>query len=235
MSDMIAIKGWQKTSLIDYEPYTASVLFLGGCSFRCGYCHNPELVMHFSALPDISQKEVFDYLQQKKRWIDGVCITGGEPTIHDELPEFISEIKKKGLLVKLDTNGSNPHMLKELLCKRLVDYVAMDIKNVLEKYDDVAGLKVEKSKIQKSIQLIRESCVDYEFRTTVIPGIIGKKEIFLIGKWLKGSKRFVIQNFRGTMPLVDNKMQKIKPYPKEELEEMKKIASEYFEEVKVKS
>ena len=232
---MVMIKGWQKTSLIDYEPYTASVIFLAGCSFNCGYCHNPELVLHFSDVPDIDEKEVLDYLEKKKIWIDGGCITGGEPTMHKDLPEFISKIKKLGLLVKLDTNGSNPKMVKKLLEEKLVDYIAMDIKTVLGRYDEVAGVKVDKKKIEKSIGLIKDSGVKHEFRTTVIPGIVGKKELFLIGKWLRGSKKFVIQNFRNTRPLLNPKMQEIKPYSKEELEDMKEVAKEYFEKVEIRN
>ena len=231
---MVIIKGWQKTSLIDYSPYTASVIFLGGCSFNCGYCHNPELVVHYSAIPDIDEKEVLDYLEKKKIWIDGVCITGGEPTIYKDLPKFISRIKKAGMKIKLDTNGSNPPIIEELLRKKLVDYFAMDIKTILDRYDGVAGVKVDKKKIQKSIDLIKNSGVEHEFRTTVIPGVVGKKEVFLIGKMLKGAKKFVIQNFRGSRPLINNKMQEIKPYSKEQLEEMKEIASEYFEKVEVR-
>ncbi|MBR9691445.1 anaerobic ribonucleoside-triphosphate reductase activating protein [Candidatus Woesearchaeota archaeon] len=232
---MVTIKGWQKTSLIDYSPYTASVIFTGGCSFNCGYCHNPELVVHHSAIDDIKEKDILDYLKQKKMWVDGVCITGGEPTIHPDLPKLIDKIKKIGMNVKLDTNGSNPPIIEELLRRKLVDYFAMDIKNVLDKYDDVAGVKVDKEKIKKSIDLIKNSGVDHEFRTTVVPGLVGKKEIFLIGKMLKGSKKFVIQNFRGTRPLIDSKMQEIKPYSMEQLEEMKEIASEYFEKVEVRN
>ncbi|MBW2996450.1 anaerobic ribonucleoside-triphosphate reductase activating protein [Candidatus Woesearchaeota archaeon] len=227
---MVTIKGWQKTSLIDFSPYTASVVFLAGCSFKCGYCHNPELVLHYSSVPDIDEEEVLDYLEKKKMWIDGVCITGGEPTIHPGLPSFISKLKKIGMKVNLDTNGTNPSMLKNLG----VDYFAMDIKTVLEGYKEVACVDVDKRKIEDSINLIRESGKKYEFRTTVIPGIVGKKEIFKIGKWLAGSKKFVIQNFRNTKPVINNKMKEIKPYSKEELEEMKNIASGYFDEVEVR-
>ena len=231
---MVLIKGWQKTSLIDYSPYTCSVVFTGGCSFKCGYCHNPELVLGYSDIPSIKQKEIFDYLEKKKMWIDGVCITGGEPTVYKDLPKFISQIKQIGMKVKLDTNGSNPPIIEKLLRKKLVDYIAMDIKTVLERYDDVACVRVDKEKIQKSIELIKGSGVEHEFRTTVIPSLVGKKEIFLIGKWLKGSRKFVIQNFRGTRPLINNRLREIKPYSKEELEEMKKVASDYFEEVEVR-
>ncbi len=231
---MVLIKGWQKTSLIDYSPYTTSVIFVGGCSFKCGYCHNPELVLGYSDIPSIKLKEILDYLEKKKMWIDGVCITGGEPTVYKELPKLISRIKQIGVMIKLDTNGSNPEMIEKLVRKKLVDYFAMDIKTNLDKYEDVVGVKVDKEKIQQSIDLIKKSGVKYEFRTTVVPSLVGKKEIFLIGKWLKGADKFVIQNFRKTRPLINNELREIEGYSKEDLEEMKNIASEYFKKVELR-
>jgi pyruvate formate lyase activating enzyme len=230
----IPIKGWQKNSLIDYSPYTVSVLFLGGCSFRCSYCHNPDLVLNFNKIPDIDVNEIISYLQNKKKWIDGVCITGGEPTLCKDLPLFISELKKIGMKIKVDTNGSNPSMIKELIDAKLIDYIAMDIKNILEKYEQVAVVNVNKEKIQESISLIRNSSVDYSFRTTVIPGLVGKKEIFLIGKWLEGSKKFVIQNFRGNRGLIDNRLKDLKPYSRDDLNEMAEEVKQYFERIEVR-
>lgn len=230
----IPIKGWQKTSLIDYSPYTTSVLFLGGCNFRCNYCHNPDLVLNFNKIPDIDVNEVFEYLKSKKKWIDGVCITGGEPTMHKDLPLFISKFKEIGMKVKLDTNGSNPSMIKELIDKKLIDYIAMDIKTALEDYEKVAVVHIDKEKIKESVSLIKNSSVDYSFRTTVIPGLIGKREIFLISKWLEGAKRFCIQQFRTSKPLVNKELQKLKPYTKEELDEMALTAKPFFEKVEVR-
>lgn len=229
------IKGWNKTSLIDFSPNVASVIFLGGCNFKCPYCHNPELVLNFNSLPEIKEEEIIDYLSDKKKWVDGVVITGGEPTIHPKLPLLISKINKLGFLVKLDTNGTNPLVIKDLIDKKLIDYVAMDIKANLEKYDEAAGVEVDKDKIQQSVDILKNSSIDVEFRTTVVPGLVGKKEIFFIAKWLKGSKNFVIQNFRNTGAMIDNKLKEMKPFSKKELDEMKEIASEYFEKVVVKS
>ncbi len=232
---MLPIKGFQKTCLVDFPPYTASTIFLAGCNFKCGYCHNPDIVLHFSDIPDISEEEILDYLSEKKMWIDGVCITGGEPTLHIGLADFCEKIKKLGMLVKIDTNGTNPDMLKELIDKKLVDRIAMDIKTSSDRYDEVAYVQVDMKKIEESIKLIKDYGGEYEFRTTVIPGLVGKKEVFKISKWLEGSKNYAIQNFRGKgVNLINVKMKDIQPYSKEELEEMKKIASDYFEKVEVK-
>lgn len=230
----LMIKGWQKTSLIDYEPYMASVLFTGSCNFRCSYCQNPDLVLNPDKISDIPEQEVLDYLEKKKAWIDGVCITGGEPTMHKALPELIKKIKAIGLRVKLDTNGTNPGMLESLIKNKLLDYIAMDIKTSLEKYDSVAGVSVNKDSIKQSVDLIKNSGIDYEFRTTAVPGIVGKDELIEIGKWLK-ARRFVIQNFHGDRPLIDNTMQRIAPYTEEQLNEFKELLSAYFEDVKIRS
>lgn len=224
---MVRIKGLQKTSLIDYEPYIASVIFLTGCNFRCPYCQNRDLVLDSPKLPIIPEEKILKFLKEKKEWLDGVCISGGEPTIQKDLPEFIEKIKKIGLKVKLDTNGSNPRMLKELVKKRLVDYIAMDIKAPIEKYSDVVKVKVDIDDIKKSIDIIKNSNVDYDFRITAVPTLTNNDDIKRIGEWLKNSKRFFIQQFRPKICL-DKSFEKIKPYTKEELERLIKIAKPYF-------
>lgn len=230
----LPIKGFQKICLINYPPYTASVIFLGGCNFRCGFCHNPELVLGFNELENVDEEEILSYIEQKKKWVDGCVITGGEPTLYDGLAEFISKIKDKGMLVKLDTNGTNPAMLYELINAKLIDYIAMDVKTDFENYSKITGVKSDIEKIKKSIDLIRKSGVEYEFRTTVIPGLVGKKEVFLIGKMLNKSKRYVIQNFRVTGSIINEELKKNKSYSTEELEEMKNLVKDYFDEVEVR-
>jgi pyruvate formate lyase activating enzyme len=171
------IASLQKQSFIDWEGKTVAVVFTKGCNFRCGYCHNPSLVLPhlLNRAPDISEKEIFDYLQNRKNWLDGVVITGGEPTIHAFLPEFMAAIKKLGFQIKLDTNGTNPAMLKELINNKLVDYVAMDIKTVPEakKYTEVVGIKDDRvmDKISSSIKLLRNENIKYQLRTTIIPDL----------------------------------------------------------------
>jgi pyruvate formate lyase activating enzyme len=171
------IASLQKQSFIDWEGKTAAVIFTKGCNFRCGYCHNPSLVLPhlLNSTTDISERVFFDYLQNRKNWLDGVVITGGEPTIHADLPEFMASIKKMGFQIKLDTNGTNPSMLKHLIKNKLIDYIAMDIKTVLEedKYCEVVGIKGDKiiNKISSSIQILRNENISYQFRTTIIPDL----------------------------------------------------------------
>jgi pyruvate formate lyase activating enzyme len=147
-------------------------------------------------MPNVDIKNIIEHLKSRHDWIDGVCVTGGEPTLHVALPQLLSEIKKLGFLIKLDTNGTNPKMLKQLIDKKLVDYIAMDIKAPLENYEDVVKTKVEKNNIKESVEIIRKSGIDYEFRTTVVPKLIKKDDIKRIGEWLKGSKMYCIQQFR---------------------------------------
>ncbi len=225
---MVSIKGVQKTSLIDYEPYIASVVFLAGCNFKCPYCQNPDLALDKPELPIIPEEEALKFLEERKKWIDGVCISGGEPTIQKDLPEFIEKIKSIGLKVKLDTNGSNPKMLKELIDKKLIDYIAMDIKAPTGKYAGVVKLRVNTEHIKKSVDIIKNSGIGHEFRMTVVPTITGEDDIKEIGEWLKGGKRFFIQQFQPKTCL-NKDFENIKPYTKEELERFMKIAKPYFE------
>lgn len=225
------IKGLQKQTIIDYPGKIACTIFTFGCNFRCGFCHNPELVID-DGRPEIKKEEILEFLKNRKGFLDAVCITGGEPTLNEDLPEFISKIKELGFLVKLDTNGTNPEMLKELIEKKLVDYIAMDIKAPLEFYENIANVKVNKNDIQKSVDLIKKM-KEYEFRITVVPSLFNEKYAKLIGEWLKGSKRFFIQQFRGIKTLDKNFIDK-KPFSKEELIKFCNILKPYFETCKIR-
>ncbi len=225
------IKGLQKTTLIDYPEKVAATVFVGKCNFRCGFCYNKDLVLEYDKIPTISEKEVLDFLIGRKKWLDGVCISGGEPTMHNELPDFIRKIKDIGLLVKLDTNGANPSMLRELIDKKLVDYVAMDIKGPLGRYDEIAKVKVDKEKIKESANILMKGNVDYEFRTTCVPGLLGNDDFESIGKWLKGAKRYFLQQFKPDKKCIDENYAEKKPLPAGKLEEFKKILEHYFDEV----
>ena len=227
------IKGLQKLSLIEYPGKISAIVFLGNCNFRCHFCYNTDLVKNYDKLPDIPEKKILDFLSTRKGLVDGLAITGGEPTLHKDLPVFIKKVKDLGFLVMLETNGSNPKMLKELIDKKLVDYIAMDIKAPLEKYDDVTGVKVNKKNIQESIDIIRNSGIDYEFRTTVIPKHFKKEDALAIGKWLKGSKRFYIQQFRSDKTL-DESYKKMEAYSPEKMKELVEIMKPFFDSVKVR-
>ncbi len=229
------IGGLQKSTLVDYPGKVAATVFTLGCNYHCPFCQNPELVdpEKIKKQPQIKTEAFFDFLKLRKGLLDGVCLTGGEPLIQPDILDFIRRIKKQGFLVKLDTNGGQPAKLKKLFQKNLLDFVAMDIKSSQENYSKAAGVKVNLKDIQKNIDLIQQSGVDYEFRTTVAPGIIDRKEIEKIGQWLKGAKKFALQQFR-TEKTLDKSWQKIKPYSDEELREMVKIAQPYFDKVELR-
>ena len=227
------IKGFQKTTMIDYPGKIASVVFLGNCNFRCPYCQNRDLILNTHKMPSIEHKEIFDYLEAKKKWIDGICISGGEPTIHKGLPDFCRQLKSKGILVKLDTNGTSPEMLELLLKEKLVDFVAMDIKAPLDKYEIVAETSVNTDNIRKSVGLIKDSDVDYEFRTTVLPKLLNMNDLKAIGEWLKGSKKYVLQQFRA-MNTLDKKYENEPAYSEDEMKRFGEMLKPYFETVEVR-
>ena len=227
---MIKIGGLQKLTLIDYPGRLAATIFITGCNFLCPWCYSSELVLpeEIKKQPQISQKELFNFLKERKRLLDGVVLCGGEPTINKELPAFAKKIKKMGYLVKLDTNGSNPRMIKELIDKNLIDYIAMDVKLPKERYPEIFAKKVKIEDIEKSINLLKEDKVDYEFRTTVIPTIHKKEDILKIAHWIKPAKKYFLQNFRAEKT-IDPKFEKVKPYPREFLLEIQKAISPFFE------
>ena len=190
------IKGLQKTTLLDYPDRIACTIFLGGCNLRCPYCHNATLV--YGNSEDISEETLFTFLRSRVGRLEGVCISGGEPTLHSDLPRLIAGIKELGFLVKLDTNGTNPEMLAELIGGGLVDYVAMDIKNSPEKYSVTTGVDCSAllDRIKSSARLLMEGRVEYEFRTTVTVEHHTLSDMAMIGEWLAGAKRYYLQSYR---------------------------------------
>ncbi len=224
------IGGLQKVTLIDYPGRIAATIFLTGCNFRCPFCYSSELVLpeKIKKQPRISEKDFFKFLKERKKLIDGVVVCGGEPAISKGLISLIKKIKKEGFLVKLDTNGSEPKILEELIDKKLIDYVAMDIKGPKEKYGEFSGQKVNVRKIQKSIDILKKGKIDYEFRSTIVPTLHKKGDVIEMAKWIRGAKRYYLQNFRPEKT-IDPKFEKIKPYPQEFLLEIQKAISPFFE------
>jgi len=222
--------------MLDWPGKTACEIFLAGCNFSCGFCHSGYL-LDGDAKEKITAGDFLSYLDAKKLTamkLDGVVISGGEPTLNADLPELISGIKKMGYLVKLDTNGTNPRMLQELLYNNQLDCVAMDIKTSFGKYEQASRAKSDLQKLIESSVLLRESRIDYEFRTTVVPELVDESDIAKIGEWLKGAKRYSLQQFQPENCLEESYRQ-LKPYPKERLEKMVELAKPYFEEVLLKN
>jgi len=198
------ILGLQKTTLLDYPGKVASTIFTGGCNFKCPYCHNRDLVMPPSDVLAYSQEEIFEHLQAKKKVLDGVCITGGEPTLHKDLPEFIKQIKDMGLLVKLDSNGTNPDMVAKLIEQQLIDYIAMDIKHSKEKYNEIASMThFDIRPIEESVTLLKEGKIDYEFRTTIMKECHTADDMKPIGEWLKGAKAYYLQSYKESEQVIN--------------------------------
>ena len=189
------ISGLQKMTLLDFPGRVACTVFLGLCDFRCPYCHNFELV-DGTAVPLMEEEEFFSFLSKRKGLLDGVAVTGGEPTIHADLPEFVRRIRSLGFPVKLDTNGYHPDMLRRLLEEKLIDYAAMDIKNSPEKYASTAGREtLDLSPVRESIALLMGSGTDYEFRTTVVKEFHEQRDFEEIGKMIEGAGKYFLQSF----------------------------------------
>lgn len=187
------VSGWQKTSFIDLPGGICSTVFLAGCNFRCPYCHNPQLVMGSPDLPKYEMAELRTVFSNRKHLLDGVCVSGGEPTLCEDLKDLLYMIKRIGLKAKLDTNGSRPERLREFLKLGLLDYVAMDVKAPPFKYEKAAGVPVDVRAIEKSVILLKSSGVEHEFRTTVAPSLLSVSDVEAIGQWLSGSARYVLQ------------------------------------------
>ncbi len=198
------IHGLNKTTLLDYPEHLAATIFTGKCNFRCPFCHNKSLVINPDEQPCIEEDEILNYLEKRKSILEGVCITGGEPTLQKDLPEFLQKIKNLGLKIKLDTNGYRPEVIKDLYHKNLIDYVAMDIKATKEKYPEATDIKnLDVSKIEESIRFIIENLNDYEFRTTVVKELHSKEELLKIKEWLKGAKKYKLQNYKDSEGVIN--------------------------------
>lgn len=215
--------GLQKTTLIDFPGRVACTVFTVGCDFRCPFCHNKDLVtlklFKESGIKPLKEKDFFNFLKKRKKILDGVCITGGEPTLQPDLINFCKEIKELGLEIKLDTNGSQPKILKQLINKKLIDFVAIDVKSSFQDYKKATGVNFSILKIKKSIKLVLKSGLEYELRTTVVPGIHNKTTLLKTAKELKSLDNnisWTLQQFRPKNCL-DKDYLKIKPFTNQEL------------------
>ncbi len=207
------IVGLQKLTLLDFPGHIGCTVFLGGCNFKCPFCYNSSLIDNdFKNL--ITEEFLFSFLEKRKGKLEGVAITGGEPLLNSHIGDFIKKIKDMGYLVKLDTNGSNPKLLEELIDKKLVDYVAMDIKNSYEKYSLTTGVKINVDSIKESVEILLKNKVDYEFRTTVVKELHTLEDLKQISVNIKGAKRYFIQNFQYQDSVIEKNLH---PLSKEEL------------------
>ncbi len=226
------ICGLNKTTLLDYPKHLAATIFLAGCDFRCPFCHNSSLVLPAHYPEPVSTEEILYFLEKRSSILEGVCITGGEPTIQKDLPDFIEAIKKLGLKVKLDTNGNHPDMLAYLLEKNLLDYIAMDIKNSLEKYPLTIGYSKTAAFSAKSIEdcvtLLQNCSIPYEFRTTIVKELHTHEDMHNIGKWLKGSAVYFLQSFEDSGQILTDGLS---AHTKNTLLEFQEILSNYIKQV----
>lgn len=234
------IKGVVNLSLVDWDGKLSTVIFLPRCNLRCPFCHNYALVLHPETLKTIPFGHVESHVKSKRDWLDGVCITGGEPTLHIDLPEFCSKLKDIGVAVKVDTNGTNPQMVKDLIGNGLVDYVAVDIKAPLtvDKYSRATGIDAEAllGSVKETVGMLLASGIDYEFRTTVVPTLHDEKDIEEISRQIKGCKRYVLQGFDVSTKkrTLDPAFSGLKPFTDEEMKVFLSVARKNIPSAKIR-
>lgn len=227
--------GLQKTTLVDYPGKVAATVFTIGCDFRCPYCHNPELVLPelSEKQPKITEKEVLNFLKERRKLLEGICITGGEPTIQSDLIDFIKKVKDLGFLIKLDTNGSCPDVLNSLIEQKLIDYVAMDVKAPKEKYEIFTQEETLIENVSKSIELLKQDRINYEFRTTLAPGILEEQDVLAIVDWIKLTPRYFLQRFKNDKVL-DKKFKNIQAWSEQRTMALFKKIKPYFSECNIR-
>jgi len=233
----VNIKGFIDVSLIDWDGYVVSVIWTPGCNFRCPFCFNKTLVLNPESLQNIPEETILDFLEENKNILDGLCITGGEPTIQTDLDLFCSKVKRLGLKVKLDSNGSKPEVLRSLILNNLVDFIALDIKAPLnlESYEKASGVRSEEliKKIVESIRLLMTSGVDYEFRTTIVPSLHSEFEVEQICKAIRGAKKYVLQAYNPRDP-IDPRFKDVEIPSRSFMLRLAEIASKYVEKVSIR-
>jgi pyruvate formate lyase activating enzyme len=227
-----AIKGLEKFTPKDFPGFISSTIFLGGCNFRCPYCHNPDLVARPESLADIPLDFFLAYLDARRGWLEGICVSGGEPLAAPDLEELLLILKGRNVLVKLDTNGSRPDRLARLFEAGLIDHVAMDIKSPPARYAEVTRSRIDPAAIERSVEIVRNSGRPYQFRTTIVPGLVGQEDVRAISDWLNGSAVYQIQAF-SPMNTLDPEFGKIRPSSAAEMKALADIARPYFGEVRI--
>lgn len=232
MQMQFIIGGVQKTSLLDYPDKISAIVFTQGCNFRCGYCHNPQLL---NSKNDIYAPDVFfEFLKRRQGKLDGVVITGGEATLQPDLKLFIQRVKELGFLTKLDTNGTSPAIVKNLMEENLIDYIAMDIKAPIKKYQLITNSKIDTKKIEESINLILNSNIDYEFRTTVLPSQLKIEDFEEIGELINGAKKYYLQKFVVQSEILDTNLKTEDNYTNEEFAQIIEILNKYVKFIEVR-
>jgi pyruvate formate lyase activating enzyme len=229
---VVALKGLEKFAPKDFPGHIASTVFVAGCNFRCPYCHNPDLILRPKTLADIPPDFFLAYLDARKGWLEGVCVSGGEPLLAEGLEELLMVLRERGLLIKIDTNGSAPDRLEALVRAKLVDRLAVDIKAAPGRYAEVTRSKADFAPVARSLAIIEAGGLPVLFRTTVVPGLVGADDVRTIAELLDGSAAYQIQAFSPSNTL-DPEMAKVKPYPREEVLAFAEIARPHFGDVRV--
>lgn len=238
------IGGLEKLTLLDYPEHLAAIIFTQGCNFRCHYCYNPLLVLPQNTGADnenkkdshlIAEEDLFNFLKERFGRLEGVVITGGEPTLHPDLPDFIRKIKDMGYMVKLDSNGTNPEMLKKLIDEKLIDYIAMDIKAPFEYYEKAVNVQTDFKKLQESANIIMSCGLPYEFRTTVVPGILDEDDFYKMGENIRGAKKWYLQSFKSDTDLVNPSYAGKKSFTRKDMEKFVSIGRDFVEICELRS
>ena len=228
------IIGFIETSLLDWDGHIVASIYLPGCNFRCPYCHNKNVVLNPDSFDEVPIEYIESYISENKDFLDGIVVSGGEPTTHSDLADLLREIKDFGLKVKLDTNGTNPDVLERLISENLLDYIAMDVKAPLnKKYSDTAGVDVNLDNIRRSIDIIQSSGIDYEFRTTIVPIFLSEDDVHSIISELSGSKKYALQQFRPDYTL-DPALSELKPYSSEVIMSLADVAQKTIKTVTIR-
>lgn len=229
------IAGFNKTTMLDWDGKVACMIYLAGCDFRCPYCHNRGIVTESEKIEAVDEESIFDYIRRNKDFLDGAVISGGEPTINKDLYKLLKRLKDLGMKIKLDTNGYHPDVLEDLIGAGYIDMIAMDLKAPLtkERYSAVAGTDIDTDRLKRSIKIIMDSGIDYEFRTTCSPILVKPEDINEIGKEIKGAKNYHLQQFRPKICL-DQRLELIDPYKESIILQMAETAKKYAKNVRVR-